>query len=409
MAKRNIFVFGTAKRAVSALVFSALVFAMLIVIPTAHAASQECRSLEIQIKAAPKSQSSGKNSAQATRYAKAITAQSAQISKAKSNIRTLGCSGSIITLGSGGEPSCTKLNSALKSMNANLAKLKSQYARLSKGGGVASKRDMLKARYQAAGCGGADGQNIISVNTNPKSNMIAILGDTKAKRESDERAMRKRLAANLPVPGLSFSDEAFRTLCVRKCDGYYFPISFSTTRENFKRDTVACQRMCGGTEVELFMHKVPDEESEDMVTENGEPYKAMSYAFAYRREGIAADSSCRCQAVQGVTILNTGEAGSSGIAGIDGSGGNESSDPMAASDSVPVPRPRADALDGVMFDRESMADAAGDLTDADIVEIFEPKVAETNPDGSIRVVGPVFLPAPSEAIDLKAPARPLFR
>ena len=78
-------------------------------------------------------------------------------------------------------------------------------------------------------------------------------------------------------------------------------------------------------------------------------------------------------------------------------------------DTVPVPTSRTDALADVVFDREAVADAAGDLNDDDIIAIFEPQVAETNSDGSIRVVGPVFLPDPSGAIELKVPVRPLVR
>ena len=367
-----------------------------------------CRALQIKIDAAPRSQPSGKNSAQAARYAKAITAQNVQIDRAKSQARALGCSGSIITLGGGGKPVCSKLTGALKSMNANMSKLKAQYARLSKGGGTISSREVLRARYNDMGCGQNDNRNIISVKADDKtksnSNIASILGDTKAKRDDRRKADQKRAAEKLEIPGLSYSGDTFRTLCVRKCDGYYFPISFSTTKDNFKRDTVACESMCPGTEVELFMHKVPEEESEDMVSKKGEPYKAMSYAFAYRSDNQTKDPACRCQALQGVGILNNGAAGTSGIASVDGKP-VEPPDAFETADTVPVPMPRADAL----FDRESVADAAGDLTNDDIIAIFEPQVATTNADGTMRVVGPVFLPDPSGAIELKVPVRPLLR
>ena len=32
----------------------------------------------------------------------------------------------------------------------------------------------------------------------------------------------------------------YRTLCVRTCDGYYFPISFKVTRAKFNTDSIAC-------------------------------------------------------------------------------------------------------------------------------------------------------------------------
>ena len=41
----------------------------------------------------------------------------------------------------------------------------------------------------------------------------------------------------------------FRTVCVRSCDGYYFPISFSTTQDHFRDDEATCQRMCPAAEV----------------------------------------------------------------------------------------------------------------------------------------------------------------
>jgi hypothetical protein len=367
--------------------------------PFANAASWECRALEIQINAAPRGQSTSRISAQAGKYSKAIAAQSVQINKAKAQVRALGCSGSIITIGGGGKAACAKINGAIKSMNANMSKLKAQYARLTTGGGTVSSREVLKARYDDAGCGTPDDALKAKTKKERKAEIVAMLGEAKAKREERQLSIEGN-----EIPGLSFSGDTFRTLCVRKCDGYYFPISFSTTKGNFKRDTVACESMCPGTEVELFMHKVPEEESEDMVSQKGEPYKAMSYAFAYRQEGSTKDPACRCQALQGVGILNNGTAGSTGIASIDGKP-VETPDAFETADTVPVPTPRAD----IIFDRESVADAAGDLTDEDIIAVFEPQVAETNADGSIRVVGPVFLPDPSGAIELKVPVRPLVR
>ena len=35
----------------------------------------------------------------------------------------------------------------------------------------------------------------------------------------------------------------YRTMCVRLCDGYYFPISFSTTSERFPEDAQNCTAM----------------------------------------------------------------------------------------------------------------------------------------------------------------------
>jgi hypothetical protein len=38
----------------------------------------------------------------------------------------------------------------------------------------------------------------------------------------------------------------YRTLCVRLCDGFYFPISFATPRSKFGDDAERCERQCPG-------------------------------------------------------------------------------------------------------------------------------------------------------------------
>ncbi len=88
---------------------------------------------------------------------------------------------------------------------------------------------------------------------------------------------------------------SFRTLCVRTCDGYYFPISYSTASSNFYRDQLICEQMCPNTEVKLFVHRSPGEESEDMATVDGQPYADMDYAFAYRK---TYNPACSCGRVQ---------------------------------------------------------------------------------------------------------------
>jgi hypothetical protein len=38
---------------------------------------------------------------------------------------------------------------------------------------------------------------------------------------------------------------SYRTICVRMCDGYYFPISTSTSRRGFASDEARSQASCG--------------------------------------------------------------------------------------------------------------------------------------------------------------------
>ena len=71
----------------------------------------------------------------------------------------------------------------------------------------------------------------------------------------------------------------FRTICVRTCDGFYFPISFETTPDRFRDDEATCQRMCPAAEVSLYTYHNPGEEVTQAVSLNGRLYTELPTAF----------------------------------------------------------------------------------------------------------------------------------
>lgn len=87
------------------------------------------------------------------------------------------------------------------------------------------------------------------------------------------------------------SGGGYRTVCVRLCDGYYWPISYSTSRGSFSRDQKTCENSCT-TPARLFAYRNPGQEPEDMEDVRGQPYKKLSTAFAYR---TTYDQSCKCK------------------------------------------------------------------------------------------------------------------
>jgi Protein of unknown function (DUF2865) len=74
----------------------------------------------------------------------------------------------------------------------------------------------------------------------------------------------------------------YRTLCVRTCDGYYFPISYATNQSRFKTDAAVCQSMYPPGEVALYVHLTSGEDATKAVSLTGEPLANASFAFAYR-------------------------------------------------------------------------------------------------------------------------------
>lgn len=96
----------------------------------------------------------------------------------------------------------------------------------------------------------------------------------------------------MSLPASRPLSNTYRTVCVRMCDGYFFPISFSTTRERFAADEAKCQSSCSA-DARLFVYRNPGEEPESMVDLGGRPYAKMKTAFLYR---TAYDASCKCTA-----------------------------------------------------------------------------------------------------------------
>ena len=74
----------------------------------------------------------------------------------------------------------------------------------------------------------------------------------------------------------------YRTLCVRMCDGFYFPISHATSSANFAHDAETCAASCGG-DARLFYYPNPGGSIDRMLDMAGRTYASYPIAFRYRK------------------------------------------------------------------------------------------------------------------------------
>jgi len=81
-----------------------------------------------------------------------------------------------------------------------------------------------------------------------------------------------------------------RSVCVRKADGYYWPVSFSTVPEYLPNDAALCNAQCPGKDVDLYYYSNPGQNPKDMVNLAGRPYAALPNAFSYRNNYDLANS-----------------------------------------------------------------------------------------------------------------------
>jgi hypothetical protein len=105
--------------------------------------------------------------------------------------------------------------------------------------------------------------------------------------------------------GASSATGSYRTLCVRLCDGFYFPISFATPEAGLARDAEQCRASCGA-EARLFYHLNPGGSVETMLDLTGRAYSALPNAFKYRKTLISG-CHCRPQAGSGTAADDRGQ------------------------------------------------------------------------------------------------------
>lgn len=91
-----------------------------------------------------------------------------------------------------------------------------------------------------------------------------------------------------------------RTLCVRVCDGYYFPISNVARRSRYATDAAVCQSMYAEEgQAELFVQS-SGAKVDRAVSLDGKRYADQPYAFGYRQ---SYDMSCHSQLKTGIAAL----------------------------------------------------------------------------------------------------------
>ena len=301
---------------------------------------------------------SNADAGQAKSYTIAIQKQTDQIAKARAQFRKSGCGFALFGRSAG---TCKELNATLARMEKNLAQLQ-------------NKRTQLARR--------SDSQQKRSVTHKAK---------TQEKPQTSSQAMRPRSPSG-----------KLRTLCVRTCDGYYFPVSWSVSQAAFQRDGRACEAMCPGTNVELYYHRVAGEEPADMVSAStGLPYSESETAFFYKKPGISTPANCSCGATaENVNGFQT--IGGNYQTNYPGNDGVAFAPDTAQTAAIPQPRQRPDPVD----DPETLATREGRLDAAALKALATPPPAPgTSPtQRPIRVVGPVFLPGQEAAEDQPVPA-----
>ncbi|MER9201959.1 DUF2865 domain-containing protein [Mesorhizobium sp. M0933] len=376
-----------------------------IAVTQAQAAPRLCRQLEADLAAA--SRGGGGKPALLRKYDDAIVRQRQQISKAVSQASSAGCG---FSLSRRNANACAALDATIDRMAANLDALQAKRADLA-GGGSRRDRARILTLLDANGCrddGAARTPAPVreASRENGKRNLLdQLLGSDATEPGAPDQPEEPDQAEELSQPRnirtmLNNADELgqprgeFRTMCVRTCDGYFFPMSNAASLGDFERDQKNCESSCPGTEMQVFYTRGMNGDSASMTSSvTGRPYIELPTAYLYKQSDMPRPPACGCNAAQNFEII----AGNPPTRAQ--SEANVESTPFIP---LPVARPDPGA------DPESLANAQDGLDREAIRRLaVKPVPSPTSlpppEQRKVRVVGPTFLPDPAAATDLQAP------
>ena len=218
-------------------------------------------------------------SARGQQFSDAANRQLGEINRTAAYAGSLGCDRrQFLIFGAAPPPECGALNAQIARMRANLAQLQGAAQNES---GAARRRD-LAARYEAycraPQVAGAPSRGLFGglFDANPPLRQIPL-------DDLAEAALRRDATPRPPRGGS-------HAVCVRSCDGAFFPVSYSAARGNLGQLDDLCHALCPNAEAAVYTF---NGEIDSAVSSGGEAYKDLPNAFKYR---TSFDPACTCKA-----------------------------------------------------------------------------------------------------------------
>jgi hypothetical protein len=81
-------------------------------------------------------------------------------------------------------------------------------------------------------------------------------------------------------------------VCVKSCDGSFFPVSYSAHRGNLDELNDLCRALCPNAEVTLYTRSL-SRDMKSAISIGGEPYRDTTNAFKFEK---SVEPSCSCKA-----------------------------------------------------------------------------------------------------------------
>jgi hypothetical protein len=328
----------------------------------AQSQNPACQRLEAQLASLDRGNNDPARADQIRRAEDAVNRQQFEVDRLVAQSRRSGCESSgFFSIFSNASPQCGGLSRQIDQQRNALERLQNQLEQLS--GGTTERASQRQSLLIALGNNGCGAQY------------------RSAALQGQQGGFFDRLFGG---GGGMFSGQpgamggSFRTICVRSCDGFYFPISYATTSDRFRDDDQTCQRMCPAAEVSLYTYHNPGEEVAQAVSLSGRLYTELPAAFSYRK---ALNPACSCRRpgeswAEALKVNGTDDTVAPGDVIVTEQNAKQLSQPRIGADGKPI-RPDPRAKTPAAPPPAPIAEAPG----------------ETDPaKRTVRTVGPTFLP-----------------
>ena len=251
------------------------------------ASTRLCRQLEAELVSA----GNGGGGARARKYDDAIDRQREQMAIARAQAKDAGCGFALLGRS---VRQCAALNAMIDRMGRNLDTLQQQRDRMGSGGSGKRSRAKVLAALEANGC--RDEAVAERPRIEEPRQALADPGDDGRARTPLELMLEEGGPEEQPDEApRARAGETYQTMCVRTCDGYFFPISYASTVTDFDRDQKNCETSCPGTEMQVFFGPSGIDEPANMVsTETGRFYTELPTAFLHQQANVPEPVGCGC-------------------------------------------------------------------------------------------------------------------
>jgi hypothetical protein len=345
--------------------------------PGGAAANPMCPRLETQLASIDRGGADPAKDEQIRRYQDSAARQQAELDRVTSQARRMGCESSgFFSLFNGQNAQCGPVNNQIQQMRANLDQITTNLERLRSGGLGGSERESQRRSVLLAlaqnNCGP---QYAAAVQQQQQSGPGNFLNSLFGGNNNYS-----------PVPpDAGAPSGTYRTVCVRSCDGGYFPISFATVPGRFADDEKACKALCPATEASLYTYRNPGEDMNQAVSIGGQTYTSSPNAFKFRSE---FNPSCACKAA--------GQTWSDALKSIDDKAAAEQQGDIIVTEegSKKMARPQAKSAPAPAK-KGSVATTAPDSAppSTSAPSNAPPATSDAPSDNKqIRTVGPTFIP-----------------